>query len=339
MPTMPCPTCLEPTGHRITRRCETYPVRGESIEVDVDVVTCVECDAEIADPDLEDAALGRAYDLYRCKYGIIRPEEIRTLRERYGLSQRAFARLLDWGAVTIHRYETGALPDSVHSDLLEMLQDQSTMADFLMRHSTRLHPQEAKRALAAAATGRSTSAHQRVASIIQEKVDAYPEDARGNRWLDLERLCQMMVYFAHPTGVVLTKLLKLLWYADFLAYERLTVSMSGAVYRHYQFGPVPDEYRQLLDYAEHEGFLRARIETFVTEDGLKEGTVYDSATAFEPSLFSFDELSILEDVRAHFAQMNATATVSVAHAEAAWLGTPERDVIPYDRGLTLSFVE
>ncbi|MDQ2742001.1 MAG: DUF4065 domain-containing protein [Chloroflexota bacterium] len=336
MDTMFCPTCLAQTERHISRRREAYPVRGVPIEVDVDVPSCTQCGAEIVDPELEDAALRRAYDLYRRMHDIIRPEEIRKLREKYRLSQRAFARLLDWGVITIHRYETGALPDSVHSDLLVALQDEFTMADFLERHQDRLRPKESRRALEAASTARLMGVHELLSRIVCGKIDTFPDAARGNRQFDLDRLSQMMLYFTQPAGVVLTKLLKLLWYADFLAYKRLTVSLSGAVYRHYQFGPVPEEYRQLLDHAEREGFLQTRFESFVTEEGPKEGTVYDQAADFDPSLFTSDELAILETVRDRFASMHATAIVRVAHSEDAWRDTPEREIIPYERALALS---
>ena len=336
MDTMFCPTCLAQSERHIARRRETYPVRGVPIEVDVDITFCSQCGAEIADPEMEDAALTRAYDLYRRMYDIIRPEAIRKLREKYSLSQRAFARLLDWGAITIHRYETGALPDSAHSDLLVALQDELTMADFLERHQDRLRPKEGRRAREAASAARLMSVHEFLSRIVREKIDAYPDAARGNRQFDLDRLSQMMLYFTRPAGVALTKLLKLLWYADFLAYKRLTVSLSGAVYRRYQFGPVPEEYRQLLDHAEREGFLQTRVESFVTKDGPKEETVYDQAADFDPSQFTSDELTVLETVRDRFATMHDTASVRVAHSEDAWRDTPEREVIPYDRALALS---
>lgn len=35
------------------------------------------------------------------------PEEIKKIREQYGLSQRSFAKLLNWGDKTICRYENG----------------------------------------------------------------------------------------------------------------------------------------------------------------------------------------------------------------------------------------
>ena len=43
--------------------------------------------------------------------GFLQPEEIEKIRKQYGLSQKNFARLLGWGDITIHRYESGAIQD------------------------------------------------------------------------------------------------------------------------------------------------------------------------------------------------------------------------------------
>ncbi|TAL25411.1 MAG: helix-turn-helix domain-containing protein, partial [Nitrospirae bacterium] len=55
--------------------------------------------------------------------GFLQPEEIKKIREQYGLSQRNFARLLGWGEITIHRYESGAIQDDVHNDVLALIKD------------------------------------------------------------------------------------------------------------------------------------------------------------------------------------------------------------------------
>lgn len=56
-----------------------------------------------------DAVLRTARDLYRQKHGLLTSSNIARLRGRYGLSQRALARLLGWGEVTIQRYEKGVI--------------------------------------------------------------------------------------------------------------------------------------------------------------------------------------------------------------------------------------
>jgi hypothetical protein len=47
-------------------------------------------------------------------------------------------------------------------------------------------------------------------------------------------------------GVLKTKLMKLLWYADFLIFKKYKRSISGAPYWHKEFGPVPVEHDTVL---------------------------------------------------------------------------------------------
>lgn len=67
------------------------------------------CGETLSDPDRDDAVLRTARDLYRQKHGLLTSSNIARLRGRYGLSQRALARLLGWGEVTIQRYEKGVI--------------------------------------------------------------------------------------------------------------------------------------------------------------------------------------------------------------------------------------
>jgi len=43
-------------------------------------------------------------DAYRQKIGLLTSSEIITIRDRYGVSQKDFSEILDWGRATITRY-------------------------------------------------------------------------------------------------------------------------------------------------------------------------------------------------------------------------------------------
>jgi transcriptional regulator with XRE-family HTH domain len=59
------------------------------------------------------------------------PEEIKKIREQYGLSQRSFAKLLNWGDKTICRYENGSIQDKAHNSLLLFLREPENMRTYL----------------------------------------------------------------------------------------------------------------------------------------------------------------------------------------------------------------
>ena len=56
---------------------------------------------------------------------------IGNTRETYGLSQRAFSKLLKWGEVTMNRYEMGAIQDKAHNNILILLKKPENMLNIL----------------------------------------------------------------------------------------------------------------------------------------------------------------------------------------------------------------
>ena len=86
-----CINCRSSVAATIEARRETFPVRGEDIEVETQVAVCPECGEDLSIEELDILALEKAFTEYRRRHGLLSPEEIRQIREKYGLSQRAFA--------------------------------------------------------------------------------------------------------------------------------------------------------------------------------------------------------------------------------------------------------
>ena len=88
-----CEECGREVDTRILIKRESYIVCNETIEVDAQILTCAECGEEFYCEELDNATLVTAYNEYRRKHKLLLPEEIRKIREQYGLSQRSFAKL------------------------------------------------------------------------------------------------------------------------------------------------------------------------------------------------------------------------------------------------------
>lgn len=108
-----CPKCDVERECHVESRIESYPIRGEQIEIEANVLICSVCGEDIFDKKLDSVNLQKVYATYRAKHGLLSPDEIREIRERYGLSQRGMSRFLGWGEITLHRYESGGLPDQI----------------------------------------------------------------------------------------------------------------------------------------------------------------------------------------------------------------------------------
>ncbi len=324
--TMFCPQCHALSSRYIEHRRETLVVRGEEIEVDAEAAVCPRCGEEIGDIDLGDAILERAYSMYRQRHGILAPEQIRVLRESTGLTQRGFARLLGWGDVQIHRYETGALPDDAHNRLLVTLQDPGSMYQFVQDHLGHLSSLDLRK-VKAAMNGRLTALG--TASVrrgLQQLIEAYSLTERGNRPFDLERVGHMIVFFASGVNLGMVKLNKMLWGADFLSFKRSSVALAGLPYVRLPYGPVPDRYKLLLSEIEDEGFVLSRVEVYPSG---YEGMEYDTLIPFDASIFTADELDVLRAVKDRLAPLNGSQAATWSHQQRAWLETPPNAVVSY----------
>jgi putative zinc finger/helix-turn-helix YgiT family protein len=113
------------------------PVNGEEIAVPAVVhLGCPNCNEVVL--RLQDAKrLGEdAIALYRKKHGLLSADEIRALRELFGLTQVDLARLLRLGANTVSRWEAGRNVQTASMDmLLRLLRDLPGSLDYVRRHA------------------------------------------------------------------------------------------------------------------------------------------------------------------------------------------------------------
>lgn len=63
----------------------------------------------------------------------------------------------------------------------------------------------------------------------------------GFRKPSFERLSEMVVFFSHTLPSYKTKMNKLLFYADFLAFRESGLSISVATCKAIPYGPVPEK--------------------------------------------------------------------------------------------------
>ena len=130
-----CPRCGTLMSER--RSVLRLPVNGEDLSVRSALhLRCPKCDEVVlrfADSRrLQEDAIA----IYRKKHGLLSADEIRAIRERFGLTQSELARLLHLGANTISRWESGR---NVQTEAMEMLlrliRDLPGSIEYLRRHA------------------------------------------------------------------------------------------------------------------------------------------------------------------------------------------------------------
>jgi len=111
-----CPTCgglLDPV---VEEREVTIGTRVASVLDEFS--RCQVCEEDFYAPGQLDVTLRRASNVIRKEEGLLTPEEIRGIRERMGLSQHAFEKLLGVGPKTVVRWEKGTVFQNGATDSL-----------------------------------------------------------------------------------------------------------------------------------------------------------------------------------------------------------------------------
>jgi YgiT-type zinc finger domain-containing protein len=65
-----CTNCRSSVAATIEARTETFPVRGEDVQVNTQVAVCPECGEDISVEELDRVALEKAFDEYRRRHGL-----------------------------------------------------------------------------------------------------------------------------------------------------------------------------------------------------------------------------------------------------------------------------
>ena len=111
-----CPLC---SGHlRSAEAVREVRIGSRSARVLDEFVLCASCGEEFYGPGQMDAALRRAATVLREDEGLLSEKKIKALRERLGLSQRAFEQLLGVGPKTVVRWEKGTVFQNRATDSL-----------------------------------------------------------------------------------------------------------------------------------------------------------------------------------------------------------------------------
>ena len=129
-----CPQCG--TTMRDKQGVLKFPVNGEEIAVSGSPhLSCPKCHEVVLRLDDARKLRHRALESYRRKYGLLSADDIRSIRERFGLTQAELAHLLRLGANTISRWEAARNVQAASLDvLLRIIRDLPGSVDYLREH-------------------------------------------------------------------------------------------------------------------------------------------------------------------------------------------------------------
>ena len=321
-----CEICGKEVETNIINRKETFNVCGETIEVEARVMVCENCGEDLFNEDLDSETLICAYNQYRKKHKLLFPDEIKSIREQYGLSQRSFAKLLNWGDKTIRRYEHGAVQDRAHNSLLRFLRDPENMRTYLNENEVALNEKQKIELLKTIEKLTHDADHQTEKKFFDLYFSSVPSEENGFKGFDYEKCCAMVLFFAHKSDELLkTKLMKLLNYSDMIFYQENGISISGLKYAHLPYGPVPDHSDMLLgkmaiDHIAHIDVIYVGAyekHQVVPERDMPEGVLSEL------------EIAVLNRVYEAFKDFGSSAISEYSHREKGYRLTKPGEIISY----------
>ena len=269
----------------------------------------------------------RLKDAYRKKEGLLTSSDIRNIREKYGISQSDLCMLLGWGGKTITRYESHQVQDKAHDTILKKIdQDPEWFLSLLNDAKDNISSEAYRKYLETATT------------LYEEDQDAYLRKAieasyakfhgnhmfHGNRELSLDKVVDVIRYFASSmsvTSLYKVKLMKLLWYADALAYKRRGAAITGLVYQALPMGAVPVGHNSIIDLKNVPCEEVDMGETIAYHFSLRGELTF-------PAL-SKEEKDILDVVIEKLGKKSKNDIVNFMHKEQAYVETAQREIIPF----------
>ncbi len=116
-----CPYCEEFREIEIIKKMEKNIIRGIEIESEAEFSLCTVCGKDFATMDQMGFTLTNGYNEYRKLENIIFPEEIISIRQKYGTNQKTFAKILELEELAFKCYEQGTLTSKAVSNLIQSM--------------------------------------------------------------------------------------------------------------------------------------------------------------------------------------------------------------------------
>lgn len=321
-----CLSCMEKHNIELVQVQESATFKGEKLSFIAVYEYCSNTDEYSETEEMIKRNSLKLKDAYRKKIGLLTSDEIKAVRDKYGISQKDFSEILDWGKATITRYENHQVQDRAHDDILRKIDsDPKWFLEMLNRAKERL-PKKA-----------FLKYHNQVIGLYRKQKNQYLIDSiyalyagfdnekfTGGVQLDLDKVIEVINYIAaNVMHLHKVKLMKMLWYSDALHYKRYGKSITGLAYSALPMGAVPEGYEQivLLDGVEYE--------TVFYEDKDNVGYKFRPVQGFEINILRSVDIETIDKIVDELGGLSTNDIVGKMHEEEAYRCTDSYCLIDY----------
>ena len=118
----------------IKEREVTTEVKGIKIKFTEKYKVDAKTNEEIFDRDIEQENDIKLYNIYKKRMNLLTTNEIKEIRERYGLSQKDFALALGMGEITINRLENGSIQSEAVDSIIRLSESPRNMLELIEKN-------------------------------------------------------------------------------------------------------------------------------------------------------------------------------------------------------------
>ena len=271
--------------------------------------------------EMDEANIFQVYNQYRLKHGIPFPDEISGIREHYGLSAAKMSQILGFGINQYRMYEDGEVPSVSNARTIIAAREKDVFMSFVEASKSEMSEQEYLR--------------------IKKKVEAangdykpivQPSEYTGFCSLSIDKVANVVRLIISTIGsTFVTKMNKLLFYADFIHYKNHGYGITGITYKALPFGPVPEHWGTL--YSSLPGI---DMEEYVYPSG--QSGIKLEAIENTNNILNESELRTIEKVCSLFSNMSAGEISQTSHLEKGWIENKDnRSAISYRDAFALNY--
>ncbi len=123
------------------------------------------------------------------------------------------------------------------------------------------------------------------------------------------------------------KMMKLLYFLDFDYFEKYGKSVTGDEYLRWENGPIPKMAEKILKSMNGKDI---KITKKKIGFGYNDQQLIESTKDFDVSLFSKEELLMMEETANKWEKFSGAEMKMASHGEAPWIATKPNDVIDYN---------
>lgn len=300
--------------------------RKESFTIIEHFYKCNKCGEEVTTTELDRLNLIQVYNQYRENHNILCPEQIKSIREEYGLSAIKMSDLLGFGINSIGNYEKGEIPNNSNSTLFNLIRDPKNFKNLIENKKDLFSLKDLER-LYKIIDRKITELSSFYIKNIYWDNTIIPNRFTGYKSPNFKKFAFMVIFFITKAKPFITKLNKLLFYADFMNFKNYGVSISGTSYRAIQMGPVPEYYGIFYDLMESEDLIEREFIEFNNCEGSER---FVNKTSFKKEAFSPEEFESLNQTINKFSNLSTHEMVRLSHEEIGWQkNVKDKNLISY----------